>query len=195
MPRIKADNIAAHVAQQRAAVLDSAVSLFTTRSYAEVSLADIAAEVGLARSSLYRYVPDKAHLLVEWFRAAVPQIIAEWDQAVAGADPAPERVKRWARSYLTWAASTEHQLVGPLTENLAALDQDTRAEVARLHRSMMDVVARVVDEAGIEPAQVPGTVDLLSGLTLGAARAEAQAGQPNPELRARLDAAIDALLG
>ena len=52
MPRIKADTIADHVAQQRAAVLDAAVRLFTERGYAEVSLGDVAAEVGLARNSL-----------------------------------------------------------------------------------------------------------------------------------------------
>ncbi len=50
MPRIKADNIAEHVAQQRAAVLDAAVRLFVERGFSEVGLADIAAEVGLARN-------------------------------------------------------------------------------------------------------------------------------------------------
>ena len=44
MPRIKADNIAEHVAQQRAAVLDAAVRLFVERGFSEVGLADVAAE-------------------------------------------------------------------------------------------------------------------------------------------------------
>ena len=39
-----------------------------------------------------------------------------WEAAVAGDDPPPERTKRWARTYLTWAASPEHQLVAPLTD-------------------------------------------------------------------------------
>ncbi|MBX3314019.1 MAG: TetR/AcrR family transcriptional regulator [Actinobacteria bacterium] len=193
MPRIKADNIAEHVTQQRAAVLDAAVELFTTRGYAEVGLADIAAEVGLARNSLYRYVPDKLHLLVEWYRATVPRTIAAWEEATAGDDPAPERLKRWSRAYLAWAASPEHQLVAPLTDGLQHLDDETRTEVATLHRSMMDVVARAVADAGIPEAEVPGTVDLLAGLTLGAARAEAQAGGPVDAIGDRLDAAIDAI--
>lgn len=194
MPRIKADSIAEHVAHQRAAVIDAAIDLFTTRGYAEVSLADVAAAVGLARSSIYRYVPDKLHLLVEWYRAAVPRTIEAWEAAVAGDDPPPERAKRWVRHYLAWAASPEHQLVGPLTENLAALDEDTQTEVATLHRSMMRVVARVIADAGVPEDQVPGVVDLLSGLTLGAARTEAQLGHPDEALRRRLDAAVEALL-
>lgn len=195
MPRIKAATVADHVAQQRAAVLEAAVRLFTTRGYHEVSLADIAAEVGLARSSLYRYVPDKLHLLVEWYRDAVPRTIAAWEDAVGGDDPPTARAKRWARTYLTWAASPEHQLVGPLTESLGQLDDAARADILALHRTMLEVVARVVADAGIPDGEVVGTVELLTGATLGAARAEARLGHADPALRRRLDAVVDTLLG
>ncbi|MCB0976715.1 MAG: TetR/AcrR family transcriptional regulator [Acidimicrobiales bacterium] len=172
MPRINADSVAEHVAQQRAAVLEAAVHLFTERGFAEVSLGDIAGEVGLARNSLYRYVPDKVHLLVEWFRAAVPRTIADWEAAVSGNDPAPDRLTRWAHCYLEWARSPEHQLVAPLIDSLDNLAPDVREEVAALHRSMLDVVARTVAEAGVPENEVPATVHLLSGIVLGAARAE-----------------------
>lgn len=192
MPRIKADNIADHVAQQREAVLDAAIRLFTERGYHEVSLGDIAKEVGLARNSLYRYVPDKVHLLVEWYRRAVPQTIAAWQEAVAGDDDAAIRLQRWARTYLTWALSPEHQLVGPLTEALPALDDATRAEVGSTHRDMAAVVAAVVVEAGVPAEQVGPVVELLSGLVLGAARAEAAGA--SDDVRARLDAAVVAIV-
>lgn len=203
MPRIAADSVAEHVAQQRASVLDAAIRLFTTNGYQEVTLGDIAAEVGLARNSLYRYVPDKAHLLVEWYRQAVPRIIASWRSAIDGEsavgedgtnpDAASGRLQRWAGAYLAWASSPEHRLVAPLTESLDGLDDDTRAEVAALHRSMMDVVAELVREAGVEDSQVAGTVELLAGLVLGAARAEAAHG-PDPATRHRLDEAITAII-
>ena len=82
MPRIAADNIAEHVANQQAAVLDAAVRLFTASGYHDVSLGDIASEVGLARNSLYRYFPDKAHLLLAWFRVVVPETIEAWRNAI-----------------------------------------------------------------------------------------------------------------
>ena len=192
MPRIKADNIEEHVAHQRAAVLDAAVRLFTTNGYHDVSLGDIAAEVGLARNSLYRYVPDKTHLLVEWYRHAVPRITDTWRTATEGNEDPARRLQRWARVYLAWANSPEHRLVAPLTDALDTLADDTRAEVATLHRSMMDVVAAVVRDAHITDGQVSGTVDLLAGLVLGAARAEAARG-PDPATRHRLDAAIAAI--
>lgn len=193
MPRIKADSIVDHVAQQQAAVLEAAVRLFVARGYAEVGLGDIASEVGLARNSLYRYVPDKVHLLVDWYRQVVPQTVEAWTTAVAGDDPPAVRLQRWARTYLAWARSPEHQLVAPLTDALPSLDEATRAEVTDLHRSMMDVVAGVVVDGGVPSREVAGTVHLLAGLVIGAARAE-QTGGDGAALLERLDAAIVAVV-
>ncbi|MCB0994287.1 MAG: TetR/AcrR family transcriptional regulator [Acidimicrobiales bacterium] len=195
MPRIKAESVAAHVAQQQAAVLDAAVRLFVADGYHEVSLGDIAAEVGLARNSLYRYVPDKSHLLVEWYRRAVPRIVEDWRTATRADGSPAERLQRWARAYLEWASTPEHRLVGPLTDALSSLDDATRRDVAELHRSMMAVVADVVGDADVPAEEVGATVELLSGLVLGAARAEAADGRPDETTRARLDAAIAALVG
>lgn len=192
MPRIKADNIAEHVAHQRAAVLEAAIRLFTTVGYHEVSLRDIAADVGLARNSIYRYVPDKAHLLVEWYRQTIPRTIDTWRTATEGTDDPALRLQRWARAYLEWANSPEHRLVAPLTESLPSLDDTTRAEIAALHTEMMQIVADTVRATGTAEHHVAGTVDLLTGLVLGAARAEAARG-PDPDLQRRLDHAINAL--
>jgi hypothetical protein len=43
VPRINADSVAEHVAQQEAAVFDAAMRLFVARGYADVSLAYIGA--------------------------------------------------------------------------------------------------------------------------------------------------------
>lgn len=193
MPRIKADSVAEHVEQQRVAVLNAAIELFVERGYAEVGLADIAARVGLARNSLYRYVPDKSALLVEWYRRAIPETIGAWRAATAGDDPPAERLQRWAHAYLTWALSPQHRLVGPLTDLVGSLDDETRREVGELHRQMMGVVAEVVEDAGVAPDEVGGVVDLLAGLVLGAARAE-QGGSVDERVRRRLDAGVAAVL-
>ncbi len=189
MPRIKAGNVAEHVALQHAAVLDAAVELFVERGYHEVSLSDIASAVGLARNSLYRYVPDKAHLLLDWYRRIVPLTIEEWRSVTAGDDPPAVRLQRWARAYLAWALTPEHQLISPLTEAMSGFDEATRAEAAALHASMMDVVASVVVDAGVAPEHVTGVLALLSGAVLGAGRAEEVSGA-DPDLRRRLDAVV-----
>lgn len=194
VPRIKADNIAEHVARQQAAVLDAAVRLFVERGYTEVGLADVAAEVGLARNSLYRYVPDKSHLLVAWFRRTVPETIETWQGAVAGDDSPASRLQRWARTYLAWARTPEHRLVAPLMDALGSLDDETREEVGELHRSMMAVVAGVVAESGVDGAELDAVVDLLAGVVLGAARAQDRSEEAIPTLLDRLDAAVAAIV-
>jgi AcrR family transcriptional regulator len=190
MPRITADSIADHVAQQEAAVLEAAVRLFLARGYHQVALGDVAAEVGLARSSLYRYVPDKAHLLVRWYHQVIPRTIAEWRAATSGDGSPLDHLHRWALTYLAWARTPEHTLVQPLLEALPTLDGPTRREVTAQHAEMMGVVADVVAAAGVPPGEVKPTVDLLAGLVLGAARAETT--HPGDSVRRRLLAAITA---
>lgn len=191
MPRINADNIAEHIANQRAAGLDAAVRLFVKDGYHNVTIGDIASAIGLARNSLYRYVPDKAQFLVDWYARTVPRTIDEWRAATSGPGTATERLHRWALSYLAWARTPEHALVQPLIEALPRLDADTRHHVSAQHAAMMRIVADTVAEAGILPDEVPGTVDLLAGLVLGAARA--QTDETDPALRRRLLGAITAI--
>lgn len=193
MPKIKAESVAEHVEHQRAAVRDAATRLFVTRGYSEVSLADVAAEVGLARNSLYRYVPDKSHLLVEWYRDAVPRVTSVWKPLLEADGPPAERIIAWADAFLSWARTPEHDLITQLTEVLPSLPVEVRAEIAALHESMFGTVAEVLTEAGIPTTQVPGVVRILSHMVQGAARAATE-GELGEEVRDRLDAAIRTLV-
>ncbi len=192
MPRITAESIAEHVAHQEAAVLDAGVRLFLQRGYHQVTLGDIAGEVGLARNSLYRYVPDKAHILLLWYRREVPRTIAAWRAATSGPGSPLDHLHRWAVSYLSWARTPEHALLDPLLEARPAFDEATRREISALHGEMMAVVHDAVAATGVPEADVAPVVELLSGLVLAAARAEAT--HPPQAVRPRLFAAIDALL-
>ena len=73
MPQIKAASVAEHVAEQEQAVFTRAIRLFLERGYENVTLGDIGVGIGLARNSLYRYFPDKAHILLRWFQSELPR--------------------------------------------------------------------------------------------------------------------------
>lgn len=189
MPRINADTIAEHVAHQRAAALDAAIDLFLERGYRIVTLADIAARIGLARNSLYRYYPDKTHFLIDWYHRTIPTTIAAWRQATSPPGTPTERLQRWALTYLDWANTPEHALVRPLIDALPDLDPATRDAIATEHAMMMQIVADTVADTRIPSADIPSTVELLAGLVLGAARTP----NPNRHLRQRLLNAITAI--
>jgi AcrR family transcriptional regulator len=193
VPRIQAPSIAEHVAKQEAAVADAAVRLFLERGYQAVTLADIAAEVGLARSSLYRYVPDKAHLLLGWFRRELPVQAARAAEVLDGPGSPRDRVRAWAVEQLAYARRPEHALVAALGEAAPQLDAAARAELAEAHRALLEPLGRVLAEAGLAPAEAAAAVDLLGGLVVAAARHEGAGGDPGAA-QARLLAAVEGLL-
>lgn len=64
MPRIEAANIEEHVRRQTGRIRSAATQLFRDLGYRGTDMEDIAQAVGLARNSLYRYYPNKDHILL-----------------------------------------------------------------------------------------------------------------------------------
>ncbi len=150
MPRIKANSISQHIAEQEAAVFAAAVRLFSERGYDNVTLADIAAEVGLARNSLYRYFPDKAHILVRWFEQELPRQVERSRELLAGPEPVRERIERWALATLDYADTPEHALAAELETLVPELDQQTRRQLADSHAQLNAPLDEALKEAGVE---------------------------------------------
>lgn len=193
MPRIQADSVAEHVAQQRAAVFDAAVALFVEEGYGEVSMGDIAARVGLARNSLYRYFPDKAHILLEWFRDELPRQAQRSATLLAGDGAPDERVATWALDQLDYAHEPEHALMASLPDLLAGADADTRSELAEAHRQIAAALDTALEEAGIAGVADRRVVaELLGGMVLAAGRSEADG--PDPVVRHHLLDAMRAVV-
>ena len=194
MPRIQASTVAEHVAQQEAMVFAAAVRLFTERGYGNVNMGDIAGEVGLARSSLYRYFPDKAHILARWFRVELP-VQADRARAVLTGDGTPlERIGSWVTDQLDYARQPEHELIAAFGEIAPNLDEQTRAELADSHRQMMAPLNDTLADAGfVDADDRAALVGLIGALVLAAAQREARIGA-DPVVRAHVMRAIEGLL-
>jgi len=90
MPKITAATVAEHRAHQHRAVLDAAAELITESGGHIPPLAEIAAKVGLARSSIYQYIASSTDLIVQLLLDVIPvwnNTLAE-QLAAAGDDPA-----------------------------------------------------------------------------------------------------------
>ncbi len=152
MPRITGPDIATHVARQEAAVVRAAVGLFAERGYAAVTLADIAAAVGLARTSLYRYFPDKDHILLAWLRSEIDELV-DRSQAIAGADlPATARLVQWFRLHLDYIGDPDHRLFTAIAAAMANLTPQVRAEVVDQHQRLYATVHGIVADALSAPS-------------------------------------------
>ena len=75
----------------RERILDAAHSLFRTKGYADTSVADIAAKVGLTGPALYYYFGSKSNLLFEALHSPMERQVQLCREAIAGRQP-PEQL-------------------------------------------------------------------------------------------------------
>ncbi len=178
MPRISAPSIAEHVAQQEAAILGAAARLFAERGVGGTDIGDIAKEVGLARSSLYRYFPDKQHILIRWFERELMPVLARSDEILRSEGTVPERLAAWLDYQLDEMAKPEHDILLRLAEEAAAGSPDVQKVIADGHVTMYRSLGALVDEAleqhrrkGAKRRDAVVVTRLLGGLVAAAGRA------------------------
>lgn len=147
MPRITGPDIATHVAQQEEAVVRAAVALFAEHGYSEVTLADIAAAVGLARTSLYRYFPDKDHILLAWLRTEIDELVERSHAITASDKPPAERLTDWFHLQLDYVGDPGHQLFTAIAATMGNLGPKVRAEVGDQHRRLYATLDGIVADA------------------------------------------------
>lgn len=76
MPKIRATTIEKHKEQTRLDILSWAEKLFVSHGYNATSLTEIADAVGIGRTTLYEYFPNKDHLVVGLVEAVVgPRLV------------------------------------------------------------------------------------------------------------------------
>lgn len=194
MPRITAGSIPEHVARQEQRVFDAAITLFVERGYEDVSFADIADEVGLARNSLYRYFTGKAEILIRWSRIELEARIAHAVDMLEGPGDPAVSIGRWVDDQLDYAARPEHRLMTAIAGTEPALAAETRGELFGPHSRLLAPLRAALAHAGVADAAAPATAELINGLVLTAARYESFTGSPDQVARELLHRAITALV-
>ncbi|HBX10690.1 MAG: TetR/AcrR family transcriptional regulator [Candidatus Microthrix parvicella] len=169
MPKITGDSIAEHVAAQETAVIGATVALFAERGAVNVTMADIAGEVGLARTSVYRYFPTKGAIVARWFETAIKPII-ESGNRIAADDADPQlRLGRWVEAQLTFLAHDEHQAMIAAARDLDDMPEDVRLSIGARHRELYASLRRILGELSgpVDDAVVEARVFMITGLLAG----------------------------
>lgn len=111
MPKINAANLAEHREHTLTALLDAVDALAAERGVDTISLRDIAAQAGVARTAIYNYAPDKQALLVAASERATSAVrIAIGQIAEQREIPAAERLDRIVAALVTDFASSAQQI-------------------------------------------------------------------------------------
>lgn len=194
MPRIRASSVAEHVAQQHAAVLDAAIELFTERGYNDVGLGDIAERVGLARNSLYRYFPDRAHILAAWFDQVMDPLVAVGAEIAARAEPATARLRRWVTLQLEFLIEPAHEVMIDAALTAPDLPDELRRMFAGRHRDLYGSLEQILVDGGVARIMAPVRALLIAGLIRSGGDLHRR-GTPRKTLFAELTKAAAAVAG
>lgn len=143
MPRIEAETIQQHVAMQNERVLEAASALFRKQGYRGTDMSHIASAVGLARNSLYRYYPNKEHILVACVQRDMGPFIRRIEALEQQyADPRA-RIDAWIDTSIDIATSPAHATLELISEVQEA-SPELRQEIMRLHTAPNAVLENAV---------------------------------------------------
>ncbi len=142
MPRIRAATIAEHKALTRLELLDAAEELFSHHGYEDTSLGDVAAYVGIGRTTVYEYFTDKEDLLASLVEERVPELIEEVLSGIPHTAPAPEQLSLLATRMIEFVA-TEPTLGVLLHRAVPKLSDAAQERVRSAHEGLAAEFGRI----------------------------------------------------
>lgn len=148
MPKISEATVAQHHAAQHSAVLRAAERLIVARDGQVPTIAEVAAEVGLARSSVYQYVTSRKDLIIQLNLMAIQRWIDELSSLMSNtADNPGDRIAAYVDAALRLFVSGPH---GPL---VAAAKQYPEAfndeRVVKAHAETEPTLRRLLGDVSL----------------------------------------------
>jgi AcrR family transcriptional regulator len=155
------------VPQRKIEILRVARDLFAERGFEKTTMADIAEQIGVVESALYRHYPSKQALLVEAIRTFYEPLIDELERAERAVDDPLARVRCAVRRHL-WAYAEEPALCRLVSLEARRLEAHWAGEVAKLNRRYTAFAVRAVadgmDRGVFRPDLRPALIrDLIYG--------------------------------
>ncbi len=131
-----------------AKVLDTAAVLFASQGFAATSLKDVADAVGLRRSSIYYYYPDKDSLLRELIQGATSPVMKLFQEVAKERLPPLAAIREVVRRLVLWVADprTHFRLMdrseADLPDTIAAMHKKAKRHVlAEMIKLIEDAVS------------------------------------------------------
>jgi TetR/AcrR family transcriptional regulator len=146
--------------ERRAAVLDTACTVFARGTYHGTTTAEIARAAGVSEPILYRHFPSKRELYLACIDETWHRTRTRWEQALANEPDPAEWVAAIGRAFLEWGE--QRTLISNLwLQSLAEAIEDPKIRaqvrdlVRKVHAFVAGVVRRSQDEGGIDRARDP----------------------------------------
>ncbi|MBM7365335.1 TetR/AcrR family transcriptional regulator [Gordonia hydrophobica] len=167
------------------AVVDAAARVFERKGYVDATIADIAAEAGVSKPTVYQYAPNKRWLLETIVEQVIYPLRASIDEIVESDDPLREKLLRYLavqvdstvryRGYYAVLIADQHQLSPEALADYKSWAHDVNRITADLLESCAD--------AGVVRADVDPTTmaNLIIGMMMSVSRWYDEDGKFGPD--------------
>lgn len=127
-----------------------------------VSLADVAARVGLARTAMYNYFPDRESLLFAWTDREVQRTLSELQSQLENAGASAEKLQIFVRSQLV---EFKARHLPPGKEVFQFLRPETYEQfmhhIEPLDSVLLSIISEGVEGGEFAPADLAATVTMV----------------------------------
>jgi AcrR family transcriptional regulator len=194
MPRIEAPTIQEHVRIQTERVLDAASQLFRKQGLQGTDMGHIASAVGLARNSLYRYYPNKEHILVACVQRDMAPVVRKFEALEQGIPEPRGRIDAWIDMAIDIATSPAHATLELMSE-IQEASPELKQQIMNLHLLpnvvLENAVKAVIGRQRRDPALVTA---MIAGMVQSGAGQAIRRGTPQAAVKRELKSAASRLL-
>lgn len=166
------DTVAEHKARLTERIGQVALALAAQSGVANVSMRQLAAEVGIARQTLYNYVPDVSSAIAGYLAARAEAFDTRLRAALATEPDPAGRLSRYAAEVIGYLGGEEHRVgAGQMIAAGAsgAHAEALRASQRRLHDELRAIIAEGIADGAFRKDLDPELVtSLIEHLVAGA---------------------------
>lgn len=198
MPRIRADSIAEHKELTRRQILGAAQELIAEVGSAEISLGEIAAGVGIGRTTLYEYFADRDDVIASLVEEQLPAVVADLVAGVPSDHTPADHLLEVAERTVRFVA-TDPVLGLILHREVGRLSSQAQQRIRVAHSDLVSEVDAIfsagVDNGSLRPLPPDLAGRFIQDTIMSAARAVIAAPDPDARLPEILSAMRTFLLG
>lgn len=132
--------------QRRESIIDTASEVFKQRGYDAGSLDDVAAALGLRKSSLYYYVRSKAELLYFVFDRAISRALERLETLMSTNESPRQRLEALIR-HQVMVVSDDPSLFTVFFDQRPHLDDEYETEIQKKERRYLRLYAQGITDA------------------------------------------------
>ena len=198
MPRIQADSVTEHKALIRKRLLDAATDVFAEVGYDQTTFADLAAEAGVGRTTIYDYFSDKEDLLASLIEEELPVTL---DAMVAGLPdgvPTTDRLEALLRALVEFVA-TDPTLGYLLHREVPKMGPEAARRAEAAHAGLIGEFVGLLSDGVAQGVLKPLPLDVMGHLVqdcvMSGAKILIDAPNPSERLDEVTDAVVSVVLG